>query len=234
MGPPLFASPSSSWATTSSWTVSSDSVAPTLSVSIPDQAAPSSPPPPPPPPPTSTFVAQAAVTSASSSAAEAPAAAVATSASSSGTSSDTITQYLTAHNTVRAQHGASDLTWSDELASAAQSYSAKCVFQHSGGTLGPFGENLAAGTGDSYDIAAAVKSWTDEVSQYDPNNPTASHFTQVVWKATTQVGCAETDCDGIFAASFGVPHFHVCEYLVQGNVVGSFPYALLSSSSLLR
>ena len=28
-----------------------------------------------------------------------------------------------------------------------------------------FAENLAAGTGSSYDIAAAVKSWTDEVCE---------------------------------------------------------------------
>lgn len=44
------------------------------------------------------------------------------------------------------------------------------------------------------------------LAQYDPNNPEASHFTQVVWKATTQVGCAFTSCSAgsVFAASFGV------------------------------
>lgn len=88
--------------------------------------------------------------------------------------------------------------------------------------MGPFGENLAAGTGSSYDIAAAVKSWTDEVSQYDPGNPQPSHFTQVVWKASTEVGCAEQDCDGIFAASFGKAKYFVCEYSPQGNVIGEF------------
>ncbi|KAJ3528656.1 hypothetical protein NM688_g7967 [Phlebia brevispora] len=105
----------------------------------------------------------------------------------------------------------------------AQQWANGCVFQHSGGTLGPFGENLAAGTGSSYDIAAAVKSWTDEVSQYDPNNPQPSHFTQVVWKATTQVGCAEAQCSGIFPASFGLAKYFVCEYSPQGNVIGEFP-----------
>lgn len=101
------------------------------------------------------------------------------------TSQSDIDQYLTAHNTIRAQHGAAPLTWSDELASKAQQWSNGCIFKHSGGTLGPFGgetsfhallaltssdkqtlsENLAAGTGSSYDIAAAVKSWTDEVCE---------------------------------------------------------------------
>ncbi|KZT30346.1 PR-1-like protein [Neolentinus lepideus HHB14362 ss-1] len=142
--------------------------------------------------------------------------------SSGSTSSSDIDQYLSAHNSVRAQHGASPLSWSDNLASKAQQWANGCVFQHSGGSLGPFGENLAAGTGDSYDIAAAVKSWTDEVSEYNPSNPVASHFTQVVWKGSTQVGCALQLCDGIFAASFGKAKYYVCEYSAQGNIIGQF------------
>ncbi|KAL1952026.1 hypothetical protein VTO73DRAFT_1175 [Trametes versicolor] len=144
------------------------------------------------------------------------------SSNSGATSQSDIDQYLSAHNTIRAQHGASPLTWSDDLAAKAQQWANGCVFQHSGGTLGPFGENLAAGTGSSYGIASAVKSWTDEVSEYDSSNPVPSHFTQVVWKASTQVGCAVQSCNGIFAASFGPAKFFVCEYSPQGNVIGQF------------
>ncbi|KAF8973740.1 CAP domain-containing protein [Flammula alnicola] len=141
---------------------------------------------------------------------------------SGSTSSADIQAYLEGHNSVRAQHGATSLTWSDNLASKAQEWANNCVFQHSGGQLGPFGENLAAGTGSSYGIATAIKSWTDEVSQYDPNNQVPSHFTQVVWKGTTQVGCAVQSCSGIFAASFGPAKFFVCEYSPQGNIIGEF------------
>ncbi|KAH9857844.1 CAP domain-containing protein [Lenzites betulinus] len=188
---------------------------------------------PPPPPPTSTTTKktttqQPQATANASSGSSNGNSGSSSSSSSSGdsssgaTSQSDIDQYLQAHNSIRAQHGASDLTWSDNLAAKAQQWANGCVFQHSGGTLGPFGENLAAGTGSSYDIQAAVKSWTDEVSEYDPSNPQPSHFTQVVWKASTQVGCAVQSCNGIFAASFGPAKYFVCEYSVQGNVIGQF------------
>ncbi|RDX55942.1 PR-1-like protein [Lentinus brumalis] len=144
------------------------------------------------------------------------------SSNSGATSQSDIDAYLQAHNSVRAQHGASPLSWSDDLAASAQSWANNCVFQHSGGKLGPFGENLAAGTGNSYGIGPAVKSWTDEVSDYDPSNPEASHFTQVVWKGSTQVGCAVQSCSGIFDASFGAAKYFVCEYFPQGNIIGAF------------
>ncbi|KAK0208572.1 CAP domain-containing protein [Desarmillaria ectypa] len=142
--------------------------------------------------------------------------------SSSSTPGGDISAYLDAHNTVRAQHGAAGLTWSDELAGKAQQWANGCVFEHSGGSLGKFGENLASGTGSGYTISSAIKSWTDEASNYDPNNPVASHFTQVVWKATNQVGCAVQSCDGIFDASFGKASYYVCEYSPAGNVIGQF------------
>ncbi|KDQ15190.1 hypothetical protein BOTBODRAFT_174041 [Botryobasidium botryosum FD-172 SS1] len=139
---------------------------------------------------------------------------------SSTTSQSDIDAYLTGHNTVRAQHGAEPLTWSDNLAEKAQQWSNGCVFQHSGGVLGAFGENLAAGTGSGYTIASGIKSWTDEASTYSFGVP--SHFTQVVWKGTTQVGCAFTMCSGIFDASFGLARYIVCEYSPQGNIIGEF------------
>ncbi|KAF8271341.1 CAP domain-containing protein [Lactarius quietus] len=134
-------------------------------------------------------------------------------------SADDIATYLSAHNQVRAQHGAVDLTWSDDLSTTAQNWANGCVFKHSGG---PDGENLAAGTGN-YSITDAVGDWAAEVSQYDPNNPVPSHFTQIVWKSTTQVGCAVQTCSGIFDASYGPAQYYVCEYNPPGNVIGKFP-----------
>ena len=103
---------------------------------------------------------------------------------------DLAQQWLDAHNTARANHGASPLTWSNDLASAGQGWASGCKFQHSGGSLGPYGENLAAQTG-SMTPAQAVQMWMSEArgyswasgkleypltahfltAQYDPSNP---------------------------------------------------------------
>jgi len=50
-----------------------------------------------------------------------------------------IQAYLSAHNTVRAKHGASPLVWDGLLASKAQQWASNCQFKHSGGKLGPYG-----------------------------------------------------------------------------------------------
>jgi len=139
--------------------------------------------------------------------------------STPSSSSGDVSTWLSAHNVVRAQHGANPLSWSDDLAAKAQQWANGCVFQHSGGSLGPYGENLAAGTGD-YTSQDAVNDWVSEASQYDPNNPVASHFTQVVWKSTTQLGCAVATCSGIFPESYGAAQYYVCEYDPAGNIEG--------------
>lgn len=84
---------------------------------------------------------------------------------SGGTSAADKEAYLSGHNKLRATHGASPLTWSDELAAAAQKWANNCVFKHSGGTLGPFGENLAAGSGD-FSIQDGIKAWADEEREW--------------------------------------------------------------------
>ncbi|KAL0568748.1 hypothetical protein V5O48_013236 [Marasmius crinis-equi] len=139
-----------------------------------------------------------------------------------GTSDADQDRYLKLHNDLRNQHGAGPLQWNNTLETAAQDWANRCVFEHSHGAIGPFGENLSTGTGDM-SIEAAVKMWIDEAGQYNPNNPQYSHFTQMVWKGSTQVGCAVADgCHGIFDSSYGAAKLYVCEYYPAGNVIGQF------------
>ncbi|EJD33203.1 PR-1-like protein [Auricularia subglabra TFB-10046 SS5] len=139
---------------------------------------------------------------------------------SGGTPSADIAEYLKGHNDERAKHGAAPLSWNETLAGKAQQWANNCQFKHSGGTLGPFGENLAAGTG-SFSLTDGIRAWNDEAPDYDPSNPQASHWTQVVWKSSNQVGCAVQRCTGIFGSS--VANYFVCEYSPQGNFIGRFP-----------
>ncbi|GAA5930888.1 uncharacterized protein JCM15063_002487 [Sporobolomyces koalae] len=128
---------------------------------------------------------------------------------------------LTEHNRFRALHNAPALTWSQPLADAAYKWGSRCVFQHSQGAVGPYGENLAATAGYKTDIVTgACQGWEAEASDYNPSNPNYSHFTQMVWKATTQLGCAQVTCPpgSIFDARYGNSTFYVCEYNPPGNV----------------
>ena len=86
-----------------------------------------------------------------------------------------------------------------------------CKFGHSGGR---YGENLAAGTTGTLDGEAVTSMWYDEVADYVfPDggfSMRTGHFTQVVWRETTQMGCAMSQCNG--------NDIWVCEYDPPGNV----------------
>lgn len=147
---------------------------------------------------------------------------------------------LKAHNDLRAKHGAKPLSWSNELAQVAQNWSDKCkfpllekrektkieagfsarikigVFEHGGGVQINAGENLAALSGTSSPISAGIALWSAEASSYDPTNPTFSHFTQMVWKASTHVGCSVSICN-LAALKGERSNFYVCEYLEAGS-----------------
>src|SRR5688572_6832294 len=122
---------------------------------------------------------------------------------------------LAAHNQYRAYHQAPALIWDQKLVSYAARYASHCRFQHS---HGPYGENLAAGT---LPLSAAVQYWYDELAHYSYARPgfskTTGHFTQLVWRSTTRLGCAYAVCNG----KNGTPgRFLVCEYSPPGNVIG--------------
>nr|GAT53746.1 predicted protein [Mycena chlorophos] len=137
----------------------------------------------------------------------------------SDASDQDVKSYLNGHNSVRAAHGANPLQWNNTLASKAQTWANKCTNTHSGGTLGPFG-----GTGD-YNISSAINNWVTDPTEepaYNANAPVASHFTQIVWKASTQLGCAAQTCSHVKNFKHPNSHYYVCEFFPPGNVEGEF------------
>lgn len=67
------------------------------------------------------------------------------------------------------------------------------------------------------DWEAIVDLWYNEVSSYDFDHPSpyinTSHFTQIVWKDTSSIGCGFSFCPNINY------YIYVCEYEPSGNVL---------------
>jgi len=139
-----------------------------------------------------------------------------------GTSPEAL-EWLQTHNNYRALHGVPAVTWSDTVAASAQDYADTCPQGHSGSQ---YGENLAWA---SYDPGRpdVAKWWYDEETLYDYNNPGFSsetgHFTQVVWKETTEIGCGyAANCNYSGTNYSGMKHVWVCQYNPHGNIIGQF------------
>ena len=117
------------------------------------------------------------------------------------------------------------LTWSAAAFEQARAWAARCQWGHNP-TRGSFGENLFATSGDTTS-QAVVDTWVSEKSDYDyaanSCSGTCGHYTQVVWSATTGVGCAAQTCTSGSPFGGGSWQFWVCDYTPPGNS-GGRPY----------
>jgi len=146
--------------------------------------------------------------------------------------------WLDLHNQVRAHpqppppSPLPPLTWSTGAAQVAQGWADNCNYQHNAGR-GPRGENIAASAPPGrWGISDVVGAWAGEVSDYDYSNNTCApgkdcgHYTQIVWRDTTRVGCAHRLCNTNTPFGSQAPDwdFWVCDYEPPGNVIGQKPY----------
>ena len=134
---------------------------------------------------------------------------------------------LAIHNRARAGVKAPALVWDPELARQAAPYAAVLAkrgrLSHSEPRDRPGqGENLWLGTGGAYSIEEMAGSWVDEKRMFRAGIfPEVSstgrwsdvaHYTQIVWRVTTRVGCAIHKGEAWDVL--------VCRYAPAGNVVG--------------
>lgn len=135
------------------------------------------------------------------------------------------------HNKVREDVGVPALIWSQDLAKFAQEWadhlaSQGCDMEHrprNGKWTQKYGENIFWGKGMDYSALDASKNWYSEIEHYTygvlngSNSGKTGHYTQMVWKKTTQVGIAVVKCsDGAIII--------VANYNPPGNYMGESPY----------
>uniref|UniRef100_UPI0040571909 CAP domain-containing protein n=1 Tax=Candidatus Electronema sp. TaxID=2698783 RepID=UPI0040571909 len=140
---------------------------------------------------------------------------------------------LAAHNRWRAEVGVPDISWSESLAETAKSWadhlsSSGCAMYHSGYD---YGENIYKATALIWSNGRRqmqkrtpqqiIDSWASERKDYyyvdNACYGVCGHYTQIVWRDTTEVGCAVSVCPD-------KSQIWVCSYAPTGNVEGQRPY----------
>ncbi|KAK6796834.1 hypothetical protein RDI58_004535 [Solanum bulbocastanum] len=137
-------------------------------------------------------------------------------------------EFMDAHNKARSEVGVGPLTWSPTLAKETsllvryQRDKQNCNFANL--SNGKYGGNQLWASGTVVTPRMAVDSWVAEKKfySYENNSCTGNDkcgvYTQVVWKKSTELGCAQATC------SKGPATLTVCFYNPPGNVIGEKPY----------
>jgi len=139
-----------------------------------------------------------------------------------------ISELLTAQNKYRTEVGLPPLRWSASLAQSAQNWAGELAkfnqMKHSGAD--GVGENLAMWSAGRTSLTKLVDLWGAEKQYFVHADfpsvtttgdwKTVAHYTQLVWKETTDVGCG--------LATGGGNDFLVCRYNPRGNIFGEKVY----------
>jgi len=148
------------------------------------------------------------------------------------------------HNVHRANHSSPEVQWDSEIAGYASNTAATCVFAHDMDQgSGNYGQNIAMwatssgaqelGAAGAIKMAASDMWYNGEFSKYLPSyygqdSPDMSnfeawgHYTQLIWKDSTKLGCAVQFCPKGSMSSDMDAWYMVCNYGPPGNVGGAY------------
>jgi len=139
-------------------------------------------------------------------------------------------EMVNTHNEWRQKVGSPPLQWSDELAQIAQDWANYLATQDGNISHRPnnrYGENIFWISGKQALPSEVVNAWGSEVQYFQngifPNVSTTGkwydvgHYTQVIWKNTTEVGCGVARSKKI--------EIWVCNYNPPGNYQGQNPHS---------
>jgi hypothetical protein len=133
-------------------------------------------------------------------------------------------EILASHNRYRAAAGVPPLRWDPELAASARAFAPSLVAAgdiiHSARATRPGqGENLWMGSAGGESARRATENWVAERRNFRPGTfpnvsktrdwNDVSHYSQMIWPATTRLGCARSHG--------GAYDFVVCRYSPSGN-----------------
>lgn len=140
------------------------------------------------------------------------------------------TRLLVAHNLERRRIGVPPLAWDHGLAASAAAYGSALArlgrLQHSPRAIRPGQrENLWMGRRGFFSPEQMVGTWIAERAYYRPglfpavsrtrNWADVAHYTQMIWRTTTRVGCAVHQSQWF--------DFLICRYSPPGNIDGRSP-----------
>merc|ERR1719167_1124639 len=142
--------------------------------------------------------------------------------------------FLAEHNKLRAKHGVPLLKLTDQLSKTAQDWAEKLLKENSFDQLDhsknrPYGENLWGGDGSIPEPKEIIQGWYSESKNHQYGveirdeetlkEKNIGHFTQIVWKSTTELGVGVASKDG--------KAFVVAHYSPPGNMLGDFTAEVL-------
>ncbi|NWZ92708.1 PI16 inhibitor, partial [Nesospiza acunhae] len=132
---------------------------------------------------------------------------------------------LDEHNKYRSQvsppaQAMMKMTWDTDLEVDAQRQVEKCIWGQNGG---PGRFNLFA-TASTLDVKLAIEEWNRERKFYNLTTSecvpvhSSDNYVQVIWAATTRVGCGSNYCEKINGMETENMHLLVCNYYPPSNI----------------